>query len=138
MLLLLALAVIELEEEQLKKEEVAEEDMVILIFFIEEPATLVRCPKMLFVLWDEHDNGIGSRKLAKEFTTRQEIGLRGNKFKYSNRLIVWKCMEHLIDRGNDAVSTAVRKIHNVYGMQCISTLIQQMRQDKRNGGHASL
>ena len=74
----------------------------------EEPAVLGRCPKTLFVLWDEYINGIGGSKPAKEFT-RRERGLKQNKFKYCNRLIVWKCMERLIIRGGNTVSLYGKK-----------------------------
>ena len=73
---------------------------------VDDPAVLGRCPKTLFVLWDEYVNGIGGSKPAKEFT-RRERGLKRNKFKYSNRLIVWKCMERLIARGGNTMSVTV-------------------------------
>ena len=103
---------------------------------VEEPAVLGRCPKTLFVLWDEWVNGIGGSKPARDFT-RCERGLKQNKFKYCNRLIIWKCMERLISRGGNTVSVAVRKIKSVYG-KCVSKIIRKMRPDERNGGHAQL
>ena len=86
------------------------------------PALLGRCPRTLFALWDEYVNGIGGNKPAREFT-REERGLRRNKFKYCNRRIIWKCMERLIVRGNNTVATAVQKISQVYGTTCVTTLI---------------
>ena len=80
----------------------------------EELAVLDCCPKTLFVLWDEYVNGIGGLKPAREFI-RCERGLKQNKFKYCNHLIVWKCMERSITRGGNTVSVAVRKINRVYG-----------------------
>ena len=89
------------------------------------------------MLWDKYVNGIGGNKPAREFT-QEERGLKQNKFKYCNRRIIWKCMERLIVRGNNTVATAVRKISEVYGTTCVTTLIQMMRLDERNGGHARL
>ena len=100
----------------------------------EPPAVLMKHPRMLVALWNEWQNGVAGSKPAREFP-RQEKGRV--KFKYSNRLIVWKCIERLLDRGNN-LSTAFSKIRRVYGGVTITVLIKKMRRDKRNGGHASL
>ena len=106
---------------------------------VTESAVLGCCPKMLFVLWDEWVNGIlGGSKPARDFTHPRERGLKQNKFKYCNYLIVWRCIEHFISRGGNTVSVAVTKIERVYGTTCVSTLIRKMRRDNENGGHAQL
>lgn len=97
-------------------------------------ATLHSCPRTLELLWDEYQNGIGGRKPAREFT-RSERGKV--KFKYSRRLLFWKCMERLLNRGN-TVSTAIRKIHDIYGYTTVTKLIEKLRRDERNGGHNRL
>ena len=72
------------------------------------PAVLGACPRTLSGLWDEYQNGVGGRKPAREFT-RSERGQTNVKFKYSRRLIVWKCIERLVDKGN-TLSTAFTRI----------------------------
>ena len=104
----------------------------------EEPAVLGRCLKTLYVLWDEYINGIGGLKHAREFTCHHERGLKQNKFKYCNQLIVWKYMEGLIIRGGNTVAVAVRKINRVYGKTCVTMLIRKMRWDERNDSHLQL
>jgi hypothetical protein len=101
---------------------------------VEPLATLHSCPRTLELLWDEYQNGIGGRKPAREFT-RSERGKV--KFKYSRRLLFWKCMERLLNRGN-TVSTAIRKIHDIYGYTTVTKLIEKLRRDERNGGHNRL
>ena len=52
--------------------------------------TLTRNPKLLDILWDEYQNGVGGLKSAVEFT-RAERG--GCKAVYSQRKPFWECME---------------------------------------------
>ena len=99
-----------------------------------KPATLFKCARTLNVLWDEYVNGIGGRKPARDFT-RVERGRV--KDKYSKRLIVWRCITRLLNRGYD-LSTAFNKITRVYGDISMTELIKKMRPDERRGGHASL
>ena len=86
------------------------------------------------MLWDEYVNGIGGRKPAREFT-RVERGRV--KHIYSKRLIIWRCIKRLLDRGY-TLSTAINKITRVYGDISMTELIKKMRPDKKRGGHASL
>jgi hypothetical protein len=97
-------------------------------------ALLQTCPRTLECLWDEYQNGIGGMKAAREFT-RSERGR--NKFKYSRRMVVWKCIQRLLERGG-TVGTAVRRIHSVYGEVSVTDIINKMRRDERRGGHARL
>jgi hypothetical protein len=97
-------------------------------------ALLQTCPRTLECLWDEYQNGIGGRKAAREFT-RVERGR--NKFKYCRRMVVWKCIQRLLERGG-TVGTAVRRIHSVYGEVSVTDIINKMRRDERRGGHARL
>eukprot|EP00536_Pseudo-nitzschia_multiseries_P003521 jgi/Psemu1/8013/gm1.8013_g len=88
----------------------------------QRPATLYATPRTIQALWDE------------EFTAAE----RGRvKFKYSNRKVVWSCMERLLNRGND-VNTAISKIKRVYGDVSITKLIKAMRADERRGGNPAL
>lgn len=99
---------------------------------VEPPATLSQCPRTLQMLWMEYQNGIAGSKPAREFT-REERGGR-NKFKYSRRLIVWTCIERMLNRGYD-LNRAIAKIHQVYGNGSVTKIIDKMRPDERRGGH---
>jgi len=98
------------------------------------PATLSRNPRTLECLWDEYCNGIGGAKPARDFN-REERGRL--KFKYSRRLIVWKCIERQLVGGCN-LTTALMRIKSVYGDHSMSDTIKAMRKDERNGGHARL
>ena len=98
-------------------------------------AILHRCPRTLPILWDEYANGIDGNKPASLFTRRERGG--SNKYKYSRRLIVWGCLKRLI-RGGCTVGTACNRITAVYGNVSVTKLINRMRHDERNGGHANL
>ena len=98
------------------------------------PATLSRNPRTLECLWDEYCNGIGGAKPARDFN-REERGRL--KFKYSRRLIVWKCIERQLVGGCN-LTTALMRIKSVYGDHSMSDTIKALRKDERNGGHARL
>ena len=87
-------------------------------------------------MWDEYQNGAGGRKPARKFT-RSERGQKNADFKYSGRLIVWKCIESLIDKHN-TLSTAFTQIRGVYDHCVMTQLINKMSKDERRGGHARL
>ena len=85
-------------------------------------------------MWEGYTNGIGSNKAARDFTAQE----RGRcKYKYSRRLVVWKCIERLVVRGN-TLNMAFRRIANVYGDVSMTRLITNMRADERRGGHHRL
>ena len=57
---------------------------------------LMSCPRSLGVLWEEWQNGIAGSKPARLYNARE----RGrNKSRYCRRLVFWKCMKRLCDRG---------------------------------------
>ena len=62
----------------------------------QRPAVLGRCTKTIGEIWEEYQNGIGGRKPARDFTTR-ERNRKANKSKYHRRNAIWKCMERLLD-----------------------------------------
>lgn len=98
-------------------------------------ALLHRCPRTLPVLWDEYVNGIEGNKPASLFSRRERGGT--NKFKYSRRLVFWRCMKRLI-RGGCSVGTACNRITAVYGNVSVTQIINRMRRDEKMGGHANL
>ena len=97
------------------------------------PATLCSQPKMLAVLWEEWQNGVGGRLPAKLFTPVQ----RGRcKALYCQRKVFWDCMERQIDNGC-TVSTALARIDRIYS-GTITQKLSAMRKDERRGGHNQL
>ena len=95
------------------------------------PDLLCGCPRTFSGMWDEYQNGVGGRKSAREFTSRAERGQKNAKFEYSRRIIVWKCIKMLVDKGK-TLSTAFTQIREVYYDNCNRTqLINNMRNDER-------
>jgi hypothetical protein len=93
-------------------------------------ATLSPTPRTLYVLWEEYQHGVGGRKAARFFTPQE----RGQvKFKYSRRKVFWDVVSHLIRSGLHS-NVAIDRIYEVYGQNAtVTTVINQMRRDKRNG-----
>ena len=95
---------------------------------------LMSCPRTLGVLWEEWQNGIAGSKPARLYNGSE----RGrNKSRYCRRLVCWKCMKRLCDRGC-TVNTAIERIQGVYGDIGISRMLVKMTPDERRGGHANL
>lgn len=98
------------------------------------PATLMNCPRDLYVLWQEYQHGIGGRKAARLFTPSE----RGRvKFKYSRRKIIWGAIDRMV-RGGDIAQVACDRIYEVYGRLSVCAMATAMRQDEKNGGHPQL
>ena len=77
-------------------------------------AAVLGMPKTLSTLWDEYVNGsCGGGKPACDFVSK-ERNLPQNKYKYSRRLVIWRCMERLIGNGA-TINVAVEQIHCAYG-----------------------
>jgi len=96
-------------------------------------AILCSKPKLLSILWDEYQNGVGGRLPAKEFT-RQQRGVC--KAVYSSRKTFWDCMERLMDNGL-TVNSALARINDIYKGSITQKLIA-LRIDERKGGHNQL
>ena len=95
---------------------------------------LMSCPRSLGVLWEEWQNGIAGSKPARLYNARE----RGrNKSRYCRRLVFWKCMKRLCDRGC-TVNSAIDRIQRVYGDIGVSRMLVKMTPDERRGGHANL
>ena len=93
-------------------------------------ATLSATPRTLYDLWQEYQYGIGTRKPARLFTP-QERGR--SKFKYSRRKVVWDTISVLVRSGVTA-NVAMDRIYQVYGANStVTTIINHLRQDKRDG-----
>ena len=98
-------------------------------------AVLSNMPKTLQALWNEYEFGIGNNKPAKLFTSCE----RGKcRYTYHRRKVVWDQIADMVRRGWDA-QDACNKLYDVYGHQLsVTAIINQMRKDRRNGGHPSL
>ncbi len=58
---------------------------------------LSKCPRDLWVLWREWEQGLGEGKPAKAFTHAE----RGaNKFSFSRRKVFWDMVEDMVKRDN--------------------------------------
>lgn len=104
----------------------------------EEPnlyATLSKKPKTLHSLWNEFEFGVGNKKAAKDFTARE----RGKvKYCYHRRKVVWDKVSEMVRCGWSS-HEACNKIYEAYGQQSpVTYIINEMRKDKKLGGHPSL
>ena len=98
-------------------------------------STLSKCPKTLYVLWNEYEFGVGGRKAAKLFNAVE----RGRvKFNYSLRKHFWDLTTTMIRRGYSH-NTAIDKIYSVYTTRIsVTKILRKIRTDKRRGGHPEL
>ena len=98
-------------------------------------ATLTCKSNSIHKLWDEYEFGISNRKPAQQFTSRE----RGRcKYTYHRRKVVWDQISLMVRRGWNA-SEACNAIYAAYGPSTsVTKIINQMRRDKKSGGHPSL
>jgi hypothetical protein len=98
-------------------------------------ALLVKCPRDLFVLWQEYEHGIDGSKPARLFTSKE----RGQcKYTFSLRMNFWSIVEEMIRRGHTSDS-ALDKVYSVYGRaESTTCILRAIRKDKNAGGHSNL
>ena len=94
------------------------------------PVRLSKCPRDLWVLWKEWEQGLGGGNPAKAFTHAE----RGaNKFSFSRRKVFWDTVEELVKRGNTS-DVSIDKIYRVYGWnKSVTKILNEMRSDKKRG-----
>ena len=98
-------------------------------------ADLTSCPRTLADLWQEYTVGIGGRKPAKDFTPSERGAV---KYKYCRRRVFWDCVSKHVNAGFTA-DTAIDRIKAAYGDRLsVYRILQLMRRDKKDGGHANL
>ena len=92
-------------------------------------STLCSKPRDLYQLWEEYEFGIGGRKPASKFSTRE----RGRvKYKYHRRKVVWDKIKEMIRRGHSN-HTAIDELYRTYGERTtVTEIINNMRRDKQN------
>ena len=68
------------------------------------PAALSPTPRNLFELWQEYQVGIGGRKAARLFTSKERGGKSKYKYKYKyhRQLVIWRIISGLVRRGMTA------------------------------------
>ena len=95
------------------------------------PASLSPNPTKLYELWHEYQVGLGGRKAAKLFTTKERGGKV--KHKYHRRNVIWTMVSALVRRGMTA-DTAIDSIYAVYGQQMsVTNIINGIKRDKKVG-----
>lgn len=94
------------------------------------PAELSSCPRTLYDLWREYEEGLGGRKAARLFTAQE----RGRvKHKYTRRKIVWDLIKALI-RSGLTYQLACDRIYHVYGQATpVTQIINRLKIDRNNG-----
>jgi hypothetical protein len=98
---------------------------------IDRNATLSDRPKDLYELWQEWIDGIGDRKAAKNFTSKERNNTTGGlKQKFYRRLLVWKTQARLID-GGMSVAAANDRIHTITGAATVTGVINKLIEFKR-------
>jgi len=102
---------------------------------VDNNAKLSRCPKSLYVLWDEWTTGIGGMKAARLFNSAE----RGKcKHTFSKRRIFWDKVSELT-RAGMASDLVIDKIYQAYGEgESVTNVLKAMQKDKPHGGHPNL
>ena len=91
-----------------------------------QSASLSPHPRTLYELWDEYVIGIGGRKPAREFTSRDRGKL---KYKYYRRKKLWDLVSALTRSGLTHL-VAIDRIYQVYGRQnSVTTIIAAIKRD---------
>jgi hypothetical protein len=91
------------------------------------PVTLCKNPKSLYTLWHEYEYGVGPRKAAKHFSSRD----RGaNRSSYSKRKAYWDLVLAMVNRGKQA-NQAIDEIYKHYGYKTsVSNIIKFIQRER--------
>jgi Transcriptional activator of glycolytic enzymes len=93
--------------------------------------TLSSSPATIHDLWSEWTHGIGGRKPASQFTTRDKHA--AGRSTYSRRNNVWRIIKRLVDAGIDS-DVACDRIYQAYGHnKCVNAIIKCIYDDRRLG-----
>ena len=98
-------------------------------------STLTKCPKTLYVLWQEYEFGVGGRRPARLFNATE----RGRvKFNYSLRKGFWQLMDRMIQNGH-TLNGAIDKMYSVYDCsRSVTEILRKIRKGAKTGGHPQL
>lgn len=98
-------------------------------------AKLAKCPKSLYLLWDEYNVGFSGHKAARDFT-RDERGK--HRYNYYRRNVFWTKVSEMVRAGYTA-ERAIDRIYLAYGQRLsVTNILNKMIADKKFGGHPSL
>jgi hypothetical protein len=91
---------------------------------------LSKCPRDLWVLWKDWDQGLGGENSAKAFTPAK----RGaNKFSFSRQKVFWDTVKGMIRRGQTA-DMAINNVYQVYRWNhSVTQILKRMKDDRRRG-----
>jgi hypothetical protein len=90
---------------------------------VAQVSTLSPNPRSLYLLWDEHENGIGGRKAAWLFSREEREKVKEDKF--HRRKVVWDCVAMLVCAGLTS-QVAIDRIHRIYGENTtVTNIIEQ-------------
>lgn len=109
-------------------EQQTEHQRLVMLDHASDIATLSKCPRTLYALWNEYEFGLNGQKAAKNFTS-QEWGR--NRFTYSRRKVFWDKAIELVKAGHTSF-TAIDLISSVYRNCSVTQTINTMMKDKRN------
>jgi hypothetical protein len=91
-------------------------------------ATLLPTPRLLPIMWQEYNVGLGGRKAARLFTADERSQ---QKHKYSRRKVVWDAIDRMVLRGFTA-QVAIDRIYQHYGRELsVTKVINNMLRDCR-------
>ena len=102
---------------------------------VQQQASLSPNPRTLYLLWGEWENGIGGRKPARDFNSQE----RGRvKYTFHRQKVFWDKVSEMVRAGWHAMN-AIDRIYEVYGRRTsVTSIINRMRSDRRNGGNPGL
>jgi hypothetical protein len=99
-------------------------------------ATLSKCPRDLWMLWDKYEHGLEGRKAAKDFNNTERGKVSST---YSKRNHVWQLIRRLVNQRGVHYSVAIDSIYEAYGDGISATnIIKAIQRDAKNDWHANL
>jgi Transcriptional activator of glycolytic enzymes len=103
------------------------DDVVVSATVGSKNATLSKCPKNLYVLWEEYQKGLDGRKPAKRFSLRERGKVR---YKYTRRKVVWDRIRRMKKQGFTA-KTAIQELYRLYGeTTSVTDIINKIRTER--------
>ena len=99
-------------------------------------ATLSKCPRNLWQLWEEYEHGLEGRKAAKDFNSAERGRVASS---YSKRNHVWKLIKRLVNERGVHFSVAIDSIYEAYSDKpSVTSIIKAVQADASKGGHTDL
>ena len=102
---------------------------------ISRNATLSKCPRDLWTLWQEYEHGLDGRKPAREFSDVERGRVAST---YSKRNHIWQLIGRLINRRGVHHNIAIDSIYDVYGQIPVTKIIKAVQKDAKTGEHPRL